>query len=64
VRRAGITSKPIDGAELLSEIITQIKILKTPIVRIITFFHLQYRAGTTPAAGAKAVLNYSRNSSS
>jgi aconitate hydratase 2/2-methylisocitrate dehydratase len=52
----GLHPKPIDGAELLSEIITQIKILKTPIVPNHYIFIYNTVPGTTPAAGAKAVL--------
>jgi aconitate hydratase 2/2-methylisocitrate dehydratase len=50
----GLHPKPIDGAELLSEIITQ---LKTPIVpNHYIFFIYNTVPSTTPAAGAKAVL--------
>jgi aconitate hydratase 2/2-methylisocitrate dehydratase len=49
----GLHPKPIDGAELLSEIITQIKdIENADRAESLHFFHLQYRAGTTPAAKA------------
>jgi aconitate hydratase 2/2-methylisocitrate dehydratase len=41
----GLHPKPIDGAELLSEIITQIKDIENADRAESLHFHLQYRAG-------------------
>ena len=51
----GLHPKPIDGAELLSEIIEQIKDLNNPYRKdSIQFFVYNTLPGTTPAAGVKA----------
>lgn len=51
----GLHPKPIDGAELLSEIITQIKDVNNPYrEESVKFFIYNTLPGTTPAAGAKA----------
>lgn len=51
----GLHPKPIDGAELLSEIIEQIKDLNNPHRKdSIQFFVYNTLPGTTPAAGVKA----------
>lgn len=51
----GLHPKPIDGAELLSEIITQIKDLNNANrVDSLNFFIYNTVPGTTPAAGVKA----------
>ena len=53
----GLHPKPIDGAELLSEIITQIKdIDNVDRVDSLHFFIYNTVPGTTPAAGVKAVF--------
>ncbi|MFV8332238.1 bifunctional aconitate hydratase 2/2-methylisocitrate dehydratase [Flavobacterium sp. GSP14] len=53
----GLHPKPIDGAELLSEIITQIKdIENADRAASLHFFIYNTVPGTTPAAGAKAVF--------
>ena len=53
----GLHPKPIDGAELLSEIITQIKdIENADRAESLHFFIYNTVPGTTPAAGAKAVF--------
>ncbi len=53
----GLHPKPIDGAELLSEIITQIKdIDNADRAESLHFFIYNTVPGTTPAAGAKAVF--------
>ncbi|RXR20431.1 bifunctional aconitate hydratase 2/2-methylisocitrate dehydratase [Flavobacterium amnicola] len=51
----GLHPKPIDGAELLSEIISQIKDVNNPNREdSLKFFIYNTLPGTTPAAGAKA----------
>jgi aconitate hydratase 2/2-methylisocitrate dehydratase len=51
----GLHPKPIDGADLLSEIITQIKDLNNANrVDSLNFFIYNTVPGTTPAAGVKA----------
>ncbi|MFD2603162.1 bifunctional aconitate hydratase 2/2-methylisocitrate dehydratase [Flavobacterium suzhouense] len=51
----GLHPKPIDGAELLSEIITQIKDTDNPNrTDSVKFFIYNTLPGTTPAAGVKA----------
>ena len=51
----GLHPKPIDGADLLSEIITQIKDLNNAKrVESLNFFIYNTVPGTTPAAGVKA----------
>lgn len=51
----GLHPKPIDGAELLSEIITQIKDTNSPYRNdSLQFFIYNTLPGTTPAAGVKA----------
>ena len=51
----GLHPKPIDGAELLSEIITQIKDVTNEYRKdSLQFFIYNTLPGTTPAAGAKA----------
>lgn len=51
----GLHPKPIDSAELLSEIITQIKDVNNPNRKdSLQFFIYNTLPGTTPAAGAKA----------
>ncbi|MCE7995151.1 MAG: bifunctional aconitate hydratase 2/2-methylisocitrate dehydratase [Roseivirga sp.] len=51
----GLHPKPIDGAELLSEIIQQIKDVDNPSRKdSLHFFIYNTLPGTTPAAGAKA----------
>ncbi|MCL9807877.1 bifunctional aconitate hydratase 2/2-methylisocitrate dehydratase [Flavobacterium luminosum] len=51
----GLHPKPIDGAELLSEIISQIKEVNNPHREAsLKFFIYNTLPGTTPAAGAKA----------
>ncbi|MFV8352762.1 bifunctional aconitate hydratase 2/2-methylisocitrate dehydratase [Flavobacterium sp. XS2P14] len=53
----GLHPKPIDGAELLGEIITQIKdIENADRAESLHFFIYNTVPGTTPAAGAKAVF--------
>ena len=54
-KNEGLNPKPIDGAELLSEIITQIKDLNNEDrADSVKFFIYNTLPGTTPAAGAKA----------
>lgn len=54
-KEQGLHPKPIDGAELLSEIITQIKDLNNPHMEdSVKFFVYNTLPGTTPAAGVKA----------
>jgi len=51
----GLHPKPIDGAELLSEIIEQIKDINNPYRKdSLQFFIYNSLPGTTPAAGVKA----------
>ena len=53
----GLHPKPIDGAELLSEIIAQIKdVDNAHRVESLNFFIYNTVPGTTPAAGVKAVF--------
>ncbi|ANH79978.1 aconitate hydratase [Niabella ginsenosidivorans] len=54
-KEQGLHPKPIDSAELLSEIITQIKDLDNPRRQdALKFFIYNTLPGTTPAAGVKA----------
>lgn len=54
-KEQGLHPKPIDGAELLSEIITQIKDSENPHREdSVKFFIYNTLPGTTPAAGVKA----------
>lgn len=54
-KEQGLNPKPIDGAELLSEIITQIKDLDNPYREdSLKFFIYNTLPGTTSAAGVKA----------
>lgn len=54
-KQQGLNPKPIDGAELLSEVIAQIKDTANPHrEESIKFFIYNTLPGTTPAAGAKA----------
>lgn len=54
-KEQGLHPKPIDGAELLSEIITQIKDLGNPYRKeSVQFFIYNTLPGTTSAAGVKA----------
>ena len=51
----GLHPKPIDGAELLSEIIEQIKDVNNENREVsVKFFIYNTLPGTTPAAGVKA----------